>query len=734
GGGTAVLVAAGQVPWPGALDPAKLVAGAKALDHPACAAYRAAWEAYRAACADHHAREALLLLDDLLDRFGTEFAAAKAARAGVDFADLELRVRDLLADPAARRSWAERFALIMVDEFQDTNRLQLDVLGALERDNLFAVGDEFQSIYRFRHADVTIFRERRAGRVRRLDRNFRAGEELLDVLNGAFAPELGERFSPLVAGAEAPDGPLRLFDPDPRATGEPPVELLITDTRGWEDPELERALGLVSLAQQPWRRAEARLLAHRLRAEVDAGRRPGDVVVLVRATASLRLLEQALEEEGLPTYVVGGRGYWSQEQVRDALAYLAALANPCDEEALFGVLASPFCGAGSDALVLLAEAGRESGGVWPALRESDRAPWLAALPEEEQRERLLGFARFFAAERPRAERTPVEVLLERAIVATGYDLAVLARSGGERRLANLRKLMRLARDYERAEGPDLRGFLSFAATQDVVQAREGEAALESDGLDAVRLMTIHRAKGLEFPVVCVADLGRSAGNARDRLLLGRGGEVGLKLAPIGGGESIAALDWERLALAEQEAEAEEERRLFYVAMTRARERLILSGGVDCERRPEPRPGGPPIDWIARALAGDVAAAARDTVLEREWDGRPARVRCRLNSPAAIAEILPRAGRPRAGAPGTALPDAPSILPAPVARPRPAPQRLSYSALGAYARCGYRFYLQRILRLAPVAPPDDELAGDDRGVAAAGEPAGDDRGVAAAGEP
>jgi ATP-dependent helicase/nuclease subunit A len=710
-------------PWPGALDAARLGSGAKALDDPACAAYREAWEAYRAACADHHAREAIVLLDDLLDRFGRAFAEAKADRAGVDFADLELRVRDLLADPAARRAWAERFELIMVDEFQDTNRLQLDVLEALERDNLFAVGDEFQSIYRFRHADVTIFRERLgAGRVGRLTRNFRSGQELLDVLNGAFAPEFGERFAPLVAGDGAATGPLRLFDPDPDAA-DPPVELLITDTRGWD--ELEREVGLVALAPQPWRRAEARLVAHRLREEVDAGRRPGDVVVLVRATGSLRLLEQALEEQGLPTYVVGGRGYWSQEQVRDGLAYLAALANPRDEEALFTVLASPFCGVGSDALVLVAQAGRdEARSAWAALRDaSEDSSWLAALPDDQQA-RLLAFARLFGAERERVERVPVDVLLERAVVATGYDLAILRRSGGERRLANLRKLMRLAREYERAEGPDLRGFLAFAATQDLAEAREGEAALESEGLDAVRLMTIHRAKGLEFPVVCVADLGRAAGGARERLLLAPDGEVGLRLAPIGGGDLVSALAWDRIARAEQDAEAEEERRLFYVAMTRARERLILSGGVDCERWPEPRPGGPPIDWIARALTGDprAAVAVSDRTLERHWDGRRARLECRLNALDTLDEVLPRAAltparRPRAGAPGTALPDAPFVLPAPPARARPTPQRLSYSALGAYRRCGYRFYLERELRLPRVAPPPrkpaaDEIAGDE----------------------
>jgi ATP-dependent helicase/nuclease subunit A len=715
----------GSIPWPGSLDAARLAGGAKALDEPACVAYREAWEAYRSACADHHAREALVLLDDLLDRFGAAYESAKAARAGVDFSDLELRVRDLLADPQARRSWGERFALIMVDEFQDTNRLQLDVLEALERDNLFAVGDEFQSIYGFRHADVTIFRERRArlpaGRVRRLAQNFRSAEPLLDVLNGTFAAELGPEFAPLVAGAPhrapepAADAPLRLFDPDGRApaSGEPLVELLVTDTRGWDEPDVERSLGLAGGGSQPWRRAEARLVAHRLRGEVEAGRRPGDIVVLVRATGSLRLLEQALEEQGLPTYVVGGRGYWSQEQVRDGIAYLSVLANPQDEEALLAVLASPFCGVGSDALVLLTRAGRESGlGAWAALRDADRDGWLRHLPEAE-RERLQAFARLLTAERSHAEREPAEALLERAVVATGYDLAVLARSGGDRRLANLRKLMRLARDYERAEGPDLRGLVNYAVTQDLAEAREGEAALESDGLDAVRLMTIHRAKGLEFPVVCVADLGRGAVTVRDRLLVGADGAVGLRLAPIGGGDAIPALAWERLAAEARRAEDEEERRLFYVAMTRARERLILSGGVDRERLPAPRQGGPPIDWIWRALAGDVAGP--EAVVERAG----ARLLCRVNAPDTIGAVLPHAAlspaaRPRAGAPGTALPDAPAVLPEPPARPRPAPQRLSYSALGAFARCGYRFYLERVLGLprVPAPPPDEVEPGGD----------------------
>ena len=708
--------AAGDVPAPQALKPAGMGSAAQALKAPPCETYRAALAGYRRACADHHARPVLALVDTLLETFASAYAEAKAARAAVDFDDLELGVRDLLAGvPAVRRRWRERFELIMVDEFQDTNRLQLGVLETLERDNLFAVGDEFQSIYGFRHADVGIFRERRAaGRVRSLRTNFRSPEELLDGLNAAFAPVFGPRFAPLLAGRPAvaepaaADGPLRLFDPDgdPRA-GTPPVELLLTHHEGWEEAGVEP--GLAGQDAPTPRRVEARGLAHRLRAEVDAGRRPGEIVVLVRAAGSLRLLEQALEEQGLPTYVVGGRGYWSQEQVRDGLAYLGALSNPRDEPAFYGVLASPFCGVGADALVLLARAARAAGGgPWAALRAAPAAApdWLAEVPGPD-RERLLAFASFFAAERGEAERLGGDVLLERAVAHTGYDLAILARSGGERRLANLRKLMRLAREYELAEGHDLRAFLAYAATQDLAQAREGEAPIESEGLDAVRLMTMHRAKGLEFPVVCVADLGRRGDNRAPRLLLGRDGTVGLRLVSLGEAGADAALAYDAIAEAVAEEEAAEERRLLYVAMTRARERLIVSGTTDLTRWEPPRPSSPPIDWLAPALLGDPAAAldpgrGAERVLERDWEGRPARLALRVHRPGQHAGVLPPgalapAARPRASAPGTALPAAPKVVPV-APRGRPAPQRLSYTALQAYQRCPYRSYLERVLRL------------------------------------
>ena len=740
------------VPTPAALDAARLAGGSGALAGEECAAYREAFEAYAKACADHHAREALELLDDLLGRFHAAYTAAKRARGSLDFADLELLARDLFAaSPERRARWSERFSLLMVDEFQDTNRVQLDILEALERDNLFAVGDELQSIYGFRHADVTIFRERQAAlppeRIRRLTANFRSREPVLDVLDGVFAPVFGERFTPLRAGRrdgagpEAPAEPPAPVDPEASAVPDPSVELLLTDSRGWEGREAE--LGLTEVADQPWRRAEARRLAERIARELEGGRRPDEVVVLVRSTASLRLFEQALEERGVPTYVLGGRGYWSHEQVRDGLAYLAALANPLDELALLGALASPFAGVGADALITLAEAGRRSGdGLWAALRAARGGEGLEHLDPRESA-RLSGFAALLERERELAERDSAEVLLERAVLATGYDLTILARAGGDRRMANLRKLMRLAREYEAAEGRDLRGFIAYATAEDLGEAREGEAPLEAEDLEAVRLMTIHRAKGLEFPVVAVADLGRPGGSGRSPLLVSRDGRVGLRLATLGGGGRVDALDYRLLADEQAAAEDEEERRLLYVAMTRAEEKLILSGGVDFERMPSPRPGGAPIAWLLPALLdrpGEVAADLKaqepaGLIVRRTWEGRPADTRVLVatagsavpSPPAvpdpavpdpavpAVAETMDAGGRAVVGGRDPAAP--PAIEPgssreqAP-GRPRPAgPVRLSYTSLEAYARCPYRFYLQREVGL-PVEPLE--------GAAAAGE--------------
>ena len=705
-----------EIPGPARLETLTIGnGGAVELAGSGCTAYREALAAWTRACVDHRATLAWNLLGTLLRAYAAGYAELKAERSALDFADLELRVRDLLlARPDLRARQAERFALVMVDEFQDTNPLQAEILELIERDNLFAVGDEFQSIYGFRHADVEVIRARRArlepaGRAATLARNFRGRPELLDALNHAFGPRFGGGFTPLEAGRECgPDGDA------------PRVELLVTDTNGWEeDPGLAAPPGACA-----WRLAEARLLARRVGELRDSGHyTAGDIVVLLRATGDMGVYERALADRGIPTYAVGGRGYWSQREVQDLVAWLSVLANPRDELRLYEVLASPLTGASSDALFLVAQsAGGQPGGAWRALEEMDATDWPAALDAGERR-RLVEVRDLIAAERRGAPRRPVEELIDRAVTARGYDLALLSQPGGERRMANVRKLMRLARAHEAAEGRDLRGFLDHAAARvgdPRAPDREGEAPVESEDLDAVRLMTIHRAKGLEFPVVCVADLGRKGPGGADLMIrVGDDGRAGLRLMTLDGGSAVPALAYEDLAEEDRARDEEEERRLFYVAMTRAEEHLVLSGAIDCARWPEPRAGGPPLAWIARAFVPDIPQrlTAEEPELEAVVvaDRRLVRLRARLNAPgldaggdAVQGALFELPAAARRGAEDAAEP-APALVPIP-APPRAPLERLSYSALQSYASCGYRFYLERVLGLTAASAARPASAG------------------------
>ncbi|HEY6398716.1 MAG TPA: UvrD-helicase domain-containing protein, partial [Solirubrobacteraceae bacterium] len=346
-------------PWPGDLDGLVLPGGnGAALSTPDCASYAEALARFREACGHRRAIAAHGPLDRLLRGFGARYQERKRRRSSLDFEDLELLTRELLlSGDELRERYRARFERIMVDELQDTNRVQLELIDSLASGNLFAVGDAQQSIYGFRHADVELFEARArqmagVGALARLQINFRSRREILEVINrvfGARSPDeapadedrrAGGAFVPLIAGRE-----------DPRS-GEPRVELLLADKRAeWFDDE-----GLAS----PWRLAEARALAVRVGELVADGAAPGEIVVLTRAGTDLRLYERALEEQGVPTYLIGGRGYWSHPQVLDLVAYLRALANPRDEEAFYSVLASPMVGVSPDALVVLAAAAREA--------------------------------------------------------------------------------------------------------------------------------------------------------------------------------------------------------------------------------------------------------------------------------------------------------------------------------------------------------------------------------------
>jgi ATP-dependent exoDNAse (exonuclease V) beta subunit len=697
----AACLAAADAPDPAAIKVGK---GAAALRTAAAEAYRAACAAYAKALADHRALPAVALVDELLGRYADAFAQAKRARAAVDFDDLQLLARDLLkAEPGIAAAYRDRFARIVVDEFQDTNPLQLELLGLVSRENACTVGDELQSIYAFRHADVEVFRARRErlaarGQAATLATNFRSRPEILRALNASFGG-LHEHWVDLE--------PAR----DDRPAAAPVVELLVTDADAWE-AGAPAALGVGLPAASAVKQAEARLVAQRVADLVHGGEAAArDVVVLLRAATDISLYERALELTGLATLAAGGRGWWGRQQVRDLCHLLAALVNPRDEEALLGLLASPLVGLSSDGLALIAMAADGGDrGLWEAAAD----PALALAPGDA--ERLAAVRAWFAAERARAPRLGLDAILARALRRTRYDLHMLALPRGARRLANVHKLLRLAASFEARRGRDVRGFIDLATAELEAEAAEPDAPVDLGGLDAVRLMTIHAAKGLEFDVVVVADLGRR-GNLGSPDLEVDDERVGLRLIELDGCKTTT-LDFDALQARRRAAEEAEERRIAHVAMTRARERLILSGAARLgDNWPAPGPAAPLLSWIGPALVPGVAALdaaepVRDHGLVRTVLNSPTSGVLRLEAPAPVApgEQLALAfnGNAPAAAPAP-QPAAPEAEPVP-----PAPPSLSYSALTSYAACPYRFHLQRGLGLPPVEPPphlrDDEPAG------------------------
>jgi len=690
-----------------------------------CERYRAALDEYKRACADRAAAEVCVVLGDLLARFGETYERLKRARGALDFDDLELLARDLLSShEQVRASWSERFELLMVDEFQDSNPRQLEILAALARENLCTVGDEFQSIYGFRHADVSLFRARRGELAKRdavltLARNFRGRPELLEATNAVFGARFASEYAPLIAGRGEPAGT--------RPQG-PLVELLLTDKNGWESDaeggasqrrDINEPQDSSPTSAAAWRVAEARLLARRIADLIDEGEtRAADVVLLLRGLGDAGLYEGELERLGLQTIAAVG-GFWEHQQVEDLLAYLQALANPLDERALYGVLASPIVGLSSDGLVLLARAARASRlGVWGTIR--DTGAEIHSRLSEADGELLRRFAQRLQEDRDAAQGREIAEILRRMIDASGYEEHVLGQPGRARRLANIHKLMRISRSFESSDGRDLRAFLEYVAhLRGPRESAEPDAPVTDEGIDAVRLMSIHAAKGLEFAVVCVADMGRTGNVRAPDLLIDTGREgptrIGLQLLSLDGSGPVGALDFEELRQERLREEAAEEQRIVYVAMTRARERLLLSGAADFSSWPEERPGSPPIGWVAPALIDDLPAhlRSREAMCVRPLRGAGGvGVRCWLNIPLA-------AERPSRVSPPIEDASAEQQRPPPVSRLASAADRhpaaaapawrdvlarermLSYSSLAELERCGYGYYLRRVLHL-----PDD----------------------------
>ena len=507
---------------------------------------------------DEKLAEALPALEAAYGRAVDTYERLKEERQALDFDDLERRALDLLENDTVRRRWRSEVQAILVDEYQDTNARQRDLVNALNGGGrLFIVGDAKQSIYRFRGADVTVFRHERrriveeGGAAVPLSHSYRAHRELVADLNALLAPVLGEEdvnqpwrepFAPLTPVREAPELPL-----DP--------------------PHVTLHLTVGSKGEGALKRAAATLAA-RLREMVEEGLSYGDVAVLCRASTSFADYEDAFDDADIPYLTVAGRGFYNRPEIRDLLNALAALADPTDDLALAGLLRSPVF-AFSD------------GELWDLRPDEREASWWEALQAAggQKAARAVEVVRRLHSQ---AGRLPVADLLKAFLDETDYR-AALHRAGQSRAARNVDKLLAGAH----ASGIVSAGeFLEYVENLRTGRAREGEAQATGEG--AVRIMSVHAAKGLEFPVVVLGDVNYGGPRGRDRLLLHE--EWGV-LPPLKDDEEDEAAEKPaiyRLAkMEEMLQEAAEQERLLYVAATRAEEALILNGCIGLTQKGRP---------------------------------------------------------------------------------------------------------------------------------------------------
>jgi ATP-dependent helicase/nuclease subunit A len=486
------------------------------------------------------------------------YSRRKEEEARLDFDDLQLKMRLLLSDGTIRAELARRFRFVMVDEYQDTNTLQLEILLPLLEDltsgNLIIVGDPKQSIYRFRDADVEVFERSRSAIAKAggdsslvsLGESFRPLRNIVAFVNLLFSGIMrtgeGISYDPLVRARMNNDpGSVEVLLPPPPEEGGSSQEELVA----------RRILDLVAGDSVVYTHEEdPRPLAFR------------DIALLLRSRNGLEDFEQAFIRNGVPYVVSGGVGYFQTQDVYDMYNYLRFLLNTSDDVALAGMLRSPFFTVPDDALFDLA---RSRGGktLWDALAE----PGARAVPS------LAHAAEVIADDIVIGPRLPAAELIARIIRRTGFTAALAGTVRGGQAEANLGKLLQMARSFESQGFTSLYDFVGRLERLIEEEEREGQAAIESQ-TDAVRIMTIHAAKGLEFPVVIVSDFQRQFQFDDEPFL-----DASLGLGLLARSESVSAPVAEYLKeQARQEAVAEEQR-ILYVACTRARDRLLLSAGA-----------------------------------------------------------------------------------------------------------------------------------------------------------
>lgn len=481
----------------------------------------------------------------------------------LDFDDLEQMALYVLQVPEIGAIWQQKVAALLVDEFQDTNARQqqiVEILCGAQAAKLFVVGDARQSIYRFRGADVSIFR------------NLEAATQAMGGLKFSLA-ETYRTHATLLSGINHLSGAMMQAGIDESNPHLVPFSAMVTKKKApkveMKPPFIEVLIG-VGQNSDLGRLNSANLLVTRLieLKKSNPALQWQDIVLLFRASTTFIYYERELEKAGIPFVTVAGRGFYDRPEIRDLLNLLTALADPWDDLSLIGLLRSPAVAMSDIGITKLRwlNGARKPAALFLALQGD-----LSGLSSLDQAAAVRARA-LFATFQPVMGRKPVAEILQQLVVFSHYQ-AILAGST-ERAWRNVEKLLA---DSAGNRYFSLHAYLEYVAQMNDSGAREGEAPGEAE--EAVRLMTIHKAKGLEFPVVVLADFGR-----KPNLQTGQWVHLSDKGAAFKPGRlDYKPLVWRLLTWLDQERENAEDLRLLYVAMTRSEDMLILNGHASIRR-------------------------------------------------------------------------------------------------------------------------------------------------------
>ncbi|OEF98863.1 hypothetical protein BHF71_02750 [Vulcanibacillus modesticaldus] len=516
---------------------------------------------------DYHQleREYLLSFYSVLNLIDSSFKTEKERMNGLDFDDLQLKTIRLLSDnQEVRKIIHRRTSFLMIDEFQDNNQIQKKLISLLLEDEnrkirqgkLFVVGDPKQSIYRFRGADVYVFKEmeqeivKNAGRIAPLRYNFRSDPKIIEFVNFFFS---------------------QIMSNDPSSPNYYKEAIAMGEVSKEQDNVEFIPIYLDSNDEENIREKEAEYLATRIKSLLQQGIEAKEIAILFRSMSNVKVYEQALFKKGIPFYVVGGRGFFHKQEIYDLINILEYLTDPSNNIALAGILRSPLVAITDDTLYQIMT--KE---VW----NKPFSRWGETISEvnEAEQEKLQHFIWWITSIKQKLGRIKVFELLEEVIELTNYQAILLALPNGKQAVANIDKLIRLAKNFPGDNPYSIFEFMERIKKMLADDLQEKEAAIESESGNTVKLMTIHQSKGLEFPYVFVPDLSRRPVN--DDSLIRFDAKLGLTCRIHIDEEWVGPIRWLLVAKNEKKLEREEAVRLLYVAATRAEKKLIFSGKIE----------------------------------------------------------------------------------------------------------------------------------------------------------